>query len=304
MGIRFACHACGKALHIKSELAGRRGKCPKCQERFRIPMQDAERSISLSEDDVGATASALPSDVHQPTDELAAGRRGSTNPETVEPETVGPMTVDSRGGGERVGGGGAGKPSTTSAAEDAWYVRPPGGGQFGPASRLVFQGWVDEGRISAETLLWRPGWNDWRLAADVFSQDSIASSPPPPLQASAALSAVASPPQGQSEVQQPAFDQPAAGRSAAAAFDPGPMAGREHGPQNGIVDHGSSKAATVRPPGEASNAGSIQPDAKVNPIDAAARARRDRRRGRRIITLGLLVLVLILAATITFLLVR
>ena len=28
MGIRFACHVCGKHLNIKRDLAGRRGVCP------------------------------------------------------------------------------------------------------------------------------------------------------------------------------------------------------------------------------------------------------------------------------------
>ncbi|QEG41459.1 GYF domain-containing protein [Roseimaritima ulvae] len=49
MGVRFACHACGQRLNIKSELAGRRGKCPGCGVRFRIPTEDAEFSTPLPE---------------------------------------------------------------------------------------------------------------------------------------------------------------------------------------------------------------------------------------------------------------
>ena len=37
MGIRFACHACGKRLNIKSELAGRRGVCPACSQTISHP---------------------------------------------------------------------------------------------------------------------------------------------------------------------------------------------------------------------------------------------------------------------------
>ncbi|MEL7264252.1 MAG: hypothetical protein AAFP69_05500 [Planctomycetota bacterium] len=51
MGVRFACHVCGKRLNIKTELAGRRGKCPACGQRFRIPTSDQELSIVLDDVD-------------------------------------------------------------------------------------------------------------------------------------------------------------------------------------------------------------------------------------------------------------
>ncbi len=50
MGIRFACSACSEALNIKNELAGRRSKCPKCGQRFRIPLQDQQFADPLEED--------------------------------------------------------------------------------------------------------------------------------------------------------------------------------------------------------------------------------------------------------------
>lgn len=58
MGVRFACHACGQRLNIKSELAGRRGKCPGCRVRFRIPTADTEFSIPLEEKQHQPAASA------------------------------------------------------------------------------------------------------------------------------------------------------------------------------------------------------------------------------------------------------
>src|SRR5581483_2257198 len=52
---RFACTTCGHILNVKSELAGKRGICPKCQARFDIPMEStverrSRRSKSSSED--------------------------------------------------------------------------------------------------------------------------------------------------------------------------------------------------------------------------------------------------------------
>jgi hypothetical protein len=54
------------------------------------------------------------------------------------------------------------------APEMIWYVRPPSGGQFGPASGDLMRTWLSEGRISADSLVWREGWRDWQEAGAVF----------------------------------------------------------------------------------------------------------------------------------------
>ncbi|MHC4400097.1 MAG: DUF4339 domain-containing protein [Planctomycetota bacterium] len=51
-----------------------------------------------------------------------------------------------------------------------WYVRPPGGGQFGPAAGDVMKTWIAEDRVSPDSLVWREGWPDWQKASDVFPQ--------------------------------------------------------------------------------------------------------------------------------------
>jgi len=43
MGIRFQCEHCQHGLNLKSELAGRRGICPKCKGKFRIPLESVSR---------------------------------------------------------------------------------------------------------------------------------------------------------------------------------------------------------------------------------------------------------------------
>jgi len=69
-----------------------------------------------------------------------------------------------------VGGvGGIGDP-LTEAGDVVWYVRPPSGGQYGPATRDIMRTWLAEGRISADTLVWREGWRDWQSAGSVFPQ--------------------------------------------------------------------------------------------------------------------------------------
>jgi len=54
------------------------------------------------------------------------------------------------------------------APDMIWYVRPPSGGQFGPAPGELMRTWVTEGRVSADSLVWREGWRDWQEAAVVF----------------------------------------------------------------------------------------------------------------------------------------
>src|SRR5487761_1877975 len=46
MGIKFTCPACGRALNVKSELGGKKGRCPKCQAKIEIPAESAADSGS------------------------------------------------------------------------------------------------------------------------------------------------------------------------------------------------------------------------------------------------------------------
>jgi GYF domain 2 len=156
MGIHFACHSCGKRLNIKRDLAGKRGVCPQCDTRFRIPLQDSETSIPVegSSDDVASKSD---------------GRPNSSAPQT-------PITA-----------------STTAQAktsfaildvdDDAtWYVRPPTGGQYGPASTVMLRQWIDEGRVTASSLLWRDGWPQWRTASESLPEfaETLRNSEAPP----------------------------------------------------------------------------------------------------------------------------
>jgi len=68
----------------------------------------------------------------------------------------------------------------TEAGDAVWYVRPASGGQFGPASGEVMRSWLGQGRVGADSLVWREGWPDWRQAAKVFPQLG-AGRPDPPL---------------------------------------------------------------------------------------------------------------------------
>lgn len=51
-----------------------------------------------------------------------------------------------------------------------WFVRPPSGGQFGPARGEVMRKWLTEGRVTVDSLVWREDWADWQPATEVFPQ--------------------------------------------------------------------------------------------------------------------------------------
>ncbi|TWU62405.1 GYF domain-containing protein [Crateriforma conspicua] len=134
MGIRFACHHCGKRLNIKNELAGKRGVCPECKKRFRIPLSDADFSISV---DTG--------------DDEASDDTGQKPP--VQPAVTAPIAD-----------------SLLDDPDAAWYVRPAEGGQYGPATSETLAQWIDDGRVAHDALVWRDGWPQWRPAPEAFPE--------------------------------------------------------------------------------------------------------------------------------------
>jgi hypothetical protein len=171
MGVRFACHACGKQLNIKRELAGRRGVCPACGTKFRIPSEDAESSLpidtSAGEQEVlrpgnGAAVARLPAAGSR---SVAAGDTAVAAAPSVSPEQAfAQVPQAARGPVESIS-------ILDDDDEDAaWYVRPPSGGQYGPASGPILRQWIDEGRVAATALLWRDGWPQWRDASEALPE--------------------------------------------------------------------------------------------------------------------------------------
>ena len=151
MGVRFACHGCAESLNIKQELAGRRGVCPKCGIRFRIPQFDAPNSTPLETESVMASRSTL-----RATSPSNPASAAVASPQVIQPSVV-PRetgnTVDPLG----------------DVTISTWYVRPPSGGQYGPATTDVLRQWIAEGRVSATALIWREGWSQWREAREFLS---------------------------------------------------------------------------------------------------------------------------------------
>jgi hypothetical protein len=52
-------------------------------------------------------------------------------------------------------------------AAATWHFRATSGEQHGPLSELQFRASIAAGRVTADTLLWREGWPEWRAARSV-----------------------------------------------------------------------------------------------------------------------------------------
>lgn len=191
MGIRFSCPN-GHRLNVKAFLAGRRGICPFCGAKFTIPSQSTAPAGELAPDPADASPEAgsteLPTAVPGGDFERELARHieasaaaNPSGPAGVEPHSPPPPPA-------------APQPAIADPLAETpaavWYVRPPSGGQFGPAQSDLLSTWLNEGRISPDTLVWREGWADWREAASVFPslQPATSLAPEPPIAAPAGAS--------------------------------------------------------------------------------------------------------------------
>lgn len=193
MGIRFYCPN-GHKLNVKAFQAGRRGICPYCGASMMIPTESTTSSntptpgqgdppggpftVQPTSQPLGAsTASAMARPAMQPApgSPTAAWSVAPTPLElSISPDPAEPMAAMPMGAANL---GAVSSPMTaappdplTEAPTAVWYVRPAAGGQYGPATCEIMRAWLDEGRVGADSLVWREGWHDWQEARQVFPQ--------------------------------------------------------------------------------------------------------------------------------------
>ena len=181
MGIRFSCHLCNNPLHVKDYQAGKRGKCPKCQGSFRVPPADADFSLAIDE-----SFSASPATQSSKKNVPNATTQSPTtqSPTTQSPSTDKPLAT---------------KPTASKSTDPAsptppknptlsepqsnelpasllpyvdsrWYVRPPSGGQYGPATTHTLLDWIQQRRVTADSLVWREGLENWGIVREVIPE--------------------------------------------------------------------------------------------------------------------------------------
>jgi len=147
MGIKFHCPN-GHKLNVKSFLAGKKGVCPKCGAKMRIPT---------------ASESALAdSEVEEEESDASQHPAKSNGSGAVAAPAIAAAAVADHGAAA------AGDDPISEAPAAIWYVRPPSGGQYGPARGEIMRKWIAEGRVSSDSLVWREGWTDWQNAGKLF----------------------------------------------------------------------------------------------------------------------------------------
>ncbi len=155
MGVRFECPA-GHKLHVKAHLAGQRGICPECGVRFIVPNFSGGRVAEAPAGGGSSGSNRFVSVSLESSDSFAAG---------LDQAAAG-IAQDLDGG-------------------VAWYVRPAGGGQYGPIDAAGFQQWVSEGRVAGDSWVWRTGWSDWKSGGEalrLFAAETTRLAPPLPSQ--------------------------------------------------------------------------------------------------------------------------
>ena len=178
MGIRFYCPN-GHKLNVKEFQAGRKGICPYCAAKFVVPLESTRKSSKELQKEQAASAAAggaLPEPpVHPQAGAAAAPADPGHMPDAPAAEvgeaSAAAMPQADTGRAQGDAPAAAAAPSSDPLAEAGdvvWYVRPPSGGQFGPAGPDIMREWINEGRVSADSHVWREGWRDWQEASAVF----------------------------------------------------------------------------------------------------------------------------------------
>jgi hypothetical protein len=205
MGIRFSCHMCNQPLHVKDFQAGKRGRCPKCQGSFRVPAKDADFSLAVEE----SAALAMPAKLTtkptaEPNANATAKARAKPAAASQAPAKADLSKTDQHAAAPQIATGKtatriatntkplASPPASEPVAMPAsllplldarWFVRPPSGNQYGPATTQMLLDWIAEKRVTADALLWRDGLDTWfsarELIPEPFGGESNASTKSP-----------------------------------------------------------------------------------------------------------------------------
>jgi hypothetical protein len=155
MGIKFHCPN-GHKLNVKAFLAGKKGICPKCGTKMLIPTV-SEAGLADSEGD---------SDVEETDPSQAAAKSNGSGAAAAAVATTPSAPAVSAAPASSAAH--AANDPIAEAPAAIWYVRPPSGGQYGPARGDIMRKWISEGRVSSDSLVWREGWTDWQNAGKLF----------------------------------------------------------------------------------------------------------------------------------------
>lgn len=157
MGIVAFCPN-GHRVKVKDALAGRKGVCPDCHSRFRIPLESCQiptaRLLSLDAN----WAATLPRAVILPVDH--AFSKGARAPD---------RHATARHGANRPHQP-ALHPAIAEKPDAEWRVAIPGGEPSASLTASDMQAWLAAGQATGGEVVWRSEWPDWVSIRLVFPE--------------------------------------------------------------------------------------------------------------------------------------
>ncbi|NBW96425.1 MAG: DUF4339 domain-containing protein [Planctomycetia bacterium] len=150
MGIVAFCPN-GHRINVKESYAGRKGLCPTCGAKFRIPAGDgiaaADHGLPVARllDVSAEVVATLP--------RVLSGEGGPAQPHSPHPSAPSPPTLH---------------PALAERPDLKWCIAFPGGDPTEPLGVESMQAWLESGQVEGSEVVWRSDWPEWRPVGEVF----------------------------------------------------------------------------------------------------------------------------------------
>ena len=173
MGIVSFCPQ-GHRVKVKDHLAGKKGVCPTCGSRFRIPLASTAAPTTSPAETVLPEATIVSLDatiaarlprvllLNRGVEPAHGGLRAPLKTTLVEPveEQEVELVVEELHH----------HPAITERPDLAWCIAVPGGTASEPMRAEALQAWLESGLPTGDELVWRADWAEWRPIRGVFPE--------------------------------------------------------------------------------------------------------------------------------------
>jgi len=169
MGIIASCPN-GHRIKVKDDLAGKKGICPTCHAKFRIPDKHVDEAPQKP------AGGGLPTARVISLDPLYAASLATAYP-VEEADTVGASTAELEAAhpqpdfvlvSEAEPDAAPAHAALDERPDLAWCVAVRGGAPSAPLAAAALRAWLESGAATADHVVWRADWPEWRPLVEVF----------------------------------------------------------------------------------------------------------------------------------------
>lgn len=147
MGIEAFCPN-GHRINVKQSLAGRKGLCPTCGAKFRIPAAEGGAASTVPDLPTARLLDVAPDVVATLPRALPCAAAEAVAPPAAQQPKLHPVVAE--------------------RPELRWCIAFPGGEPTEPLAAESMQAWLESGKAEGTEVVWRSDWPGWRTARDVF----------------------------------------------------------------------------------------------------------------------------------------